>query len=188
MKPSNCWTSRCTPTNCEFTVDTPVELDYWLTQPPLRVLTGAIEQYLRNLAEDARDIREVVDENDRRLLGVNETLQQAKCWQKQADLSLARLDERIVAVSEAEQIRHVDIKKTILQTELAKQEEEAKTGLLRWLAHTDPNTNHNDACEKRDNDTGLWFLNGDAYRQWKQTPQSFLWLHGPAGCGKTVLS
>ncbi|THZ07631.1 hypothetical protein D6C91_10230 [Aureobasidium pullulans] len=32
------------------------------------------------------------------------------------------------------------------------------------------------------------FIHGDAFKQWKQHSNSFLWLHGIPGCGKTVLS
>lgn len=35
--------------------------------------------------------------------------------------------------------------------------------------------------------TGLWLLEHEKYRRWKTSP-SLLWVHGPAGCGKTVLS
>ncbi|KAM7189386.1 hypothetical protein V8F33_010074 [Rhypophila sp. PSN 637] len=35
--------------------------------------------------------------------------------------------------------------------------------------------------------TGLWFLDGEAFRHWQAQPGSFLWLHGKTGCGKTML-
>jgi hypothetical protein len=152
------------------------------------ILTTAIEQYVKSLQEDVQNITEVVSENGKRLMEVDDSLRQAKRWQIQTGVSLAKLDERVVASDEADQLRHADIKRTILHTSFTQKEEQTRNEILVWLAHTDPNTNHNDACEKRDDDTGLWFLNGDIYKQWQQIPQSFLWLHGPAGCGKTILS
>lgn len=57
-----------------------------------------------------------------------------------------------------------------------------------WLSAPDPSTNYANALEKRHKDTGLWFIRSEAFQTWKSQPNSFLWLHGIAGCGKTVLS
>lgn len=35
--------------------------------------------------------------------------------------------------------------------------------------------------------TGLWFVMGDRFKQWLSKANSILWLHGFAGCGKSVL-
>ncbi|KAI4741500.1 Pfs, NACHT and ankyrin domain protein [Aureobasidium sp. EXF-12298] len=58
----------------------------------------------------------------------------------------------------------------------------------KWLAAPDPSVNLTNALEKRHEDTGLWFIHGEAFERWKKQPNSFLWLHGIPGCGKTVLS
>lgn len=39
----------------------------------------------------------------------------------------------------------------------------------------------------RQKGSGLWFIQGQQFQEWKNTQQSFLWLHGIPGCGKTVL-
>lgn len=57
-----------------------------------------------------------------------------------------------------------------------------------WLSAPDPSTNYMNALEKRHKGTGLWFTRSKAFKRWKEQPDSFLWLHGIAGCGKTVLS
>lgn len=36
--------------------------------------------------------------------------------------------------------------------------------------------------------TGQWFLHSDTYSTWKNERNSFLWLNGIPGCGKTILS
>ena len=60
--------------------------------------------------------------------------------------------------------------------------------IVTWLAAPDPSSNYNFAREKHHPDTGLWLLDSLTYLQWKKQPASLLWLHGKAGCGKTVLS
>ena len=57
----------------------------------------------------------------------------------------------------------------------------------RWLSGPDPSTNHNRARRSRQEKTGSWFLESKTYAHW-QEQKSLLWLHGKAGCGKTVLS
>lgn len=37
-------------------------------------------------------------------------------------------------------------------------------------------------------DTGQWLLANEKFLEWKEQPNSFLWLHGASGSGKTVLS
>ena len=60
--------------------------------------------------------------------------------------------------------------------------------IIDWLAAPDPSTNYNRALKDRNPKTGLWFIEGSAYIDWKTTPGSFLWLYGTPGCGKTILS
>ncbi|KAK4166291.1 putative vegetative incompatibility protein, partial [Cladorrhinum sp. PSN259] len=60
--------------------------------------------------------------------------------------------------------------------------------LRNWLSPADPSTNFNVAKEKRHHGTGEWFTNSDAFLEWKSGSRRHLWLHGLAGCGKTVLS
>ncbi len=60
--------------------------------------------------------------------------------------------------------------------------------IVTWLAAPDPSSNYNSAREKHYSDTGKWLLEDSSYLEWKTYPASLLWLHGKAGCGKTVLS
>jgi hypothetical protein len=57
-----------------------------------------------------------------------------------------------------------------------------------WLSAPDPSMNYINALEKRHQGTGAWFINGHAFADWNERSNSFLWLHGIPGCGKTVLS
>jgi len=58
----------------------------------------------------------------------------------------------------------------------------------RWLDIPDASTNLNKARKERHHGTGAWFLQTEEYIRWKARDYSTLWLHGIAGCGKTVLS
>jgi hypothetical protein len=60
--------------------------------------------------------------------------------------------------------------------------------IRQWLSAPDPSTNYQKALKLRQPDTGLWFLESDAYTRWKSAATTPLWLHGIPGCGKTILS
>ncbi|KAK4205993.1 nucleoside phosphorylase domain-containing protein, partial [Rhypophila decipiens] len=67
--------------------------------------------------------------------------------------------------------------------------------IRNWLKPPDPSRNFNNARTLHHENTGQWFLDSEAYLKWK-TPyvkgakdcNSFLWLNGIPGCGKTILS
>lgn len=56
-----------------------------------------------------------------------------------------------------------------------------------WLMAPDASINHHTTCAKRHQSTGLWFVNGHHFTNWLVERNSFLWLNGFAGCGKSVL-
>lgn len=60
--------------------------------------------------------------------------------------------------------------------------------IRKWLSPPDPSTNFNEAREQHHQRTGQWFLKSDQYARWKKEHNSFLWLNGIPGCGKTILS
>jgi len=66
--------------------------------------------------------------------------------------------------------------------------EQRRTELHRWLSPPDASTNYNKALQQRQEGTGSWFLQSDAFAAWKSQKDSFLWLYGIPGCGKTILS
>ncbi|KAI1207284.1 uncharacterized protein F4807DRAFT_183125 [Annulohypoxylon truncatum] len=51
-----------------------------------------------------------------------------------------------------------------------------------------PYWDHYQAKEGKVDGSGEWLVESKEFRSWKANPNSFLWLHGIAGCGKTVLS
>jgi hypothetical protein len=56
-----------------------------------------------------------------------------------------------------------------------------------WLKAPDASINHNEACAKKHPGTGTWLVKSDTYTRWLRGRNSFLWLQGFAGCGKSVL-
>ena len=57
----------------------------------------------------------------------------------------------------------------------------------QWLDPPDPSLDHNRLAASRFLDTGLWFLDGSQFSDWLQGHIKFLWMHGVAGCGKSLL-
>ncbi|KAI1027707.1 hypothetical protein LB504_011728, partial [Fusarium proliferatum] len=60
--------------------------------------------------------------------------------------------------------------------------------ISRWLNPSDPSVDHNKARQARHSGTGEWLLKSPQYLTWKSRNNSFLWLSGNSGTGKTILS
>ncbi|KAI0901985.1 hypothetical protein F4806DRAFT_502000 [Annulohypoxylon nitens] len=56
-----------------------------------------------------------------------------------------------------------------------------------WLSPSDSSVNWNRALDRRHPNTCSWFLRHPRYLDWKLESNSFLWLTGIPGCGKTIL-
>jgi hypothetical protein len=50
--------------------------------------------------------------------------------------------------------------------------------IYRWLSAIIPSENYNGALKVRLEDTGLWFINGTRFTQWKAEADDFLWICG----------
>ncbi|KAF2161722.1 hypothetical protein M409DRAFT_69535 [Zasmidium cellare ATCC 36951] len=74
------------------------------------------------------------------------------------------------------------------QEDSAAQHRERLENISRWLKPPDPFTNHMSARQRHEPQTGAWLLNSRPYKMWKAGSIKCLWIHGKAGCGKTVLS
>ncbi|PLB48774.1 Pfs, NACHT and ankyrin domain protein, partial [Aspergillus steynii IBT 23096] len=60
--------------------------------------------------------------------------------------------------------------------------------IKRWLDPPDPSTNANHARKLHYEGTGAWLLENPVFRLWYSGSRRHIWLHGLAGCGKTILS
>ncbi|KAJ7669101.1 ankyrin repeat-containing domain protein, partial [Mycena rosella] len=59
--------------------------------------------------------------------------------------------------------------------------------LEKWLQSPDMKQKHLETLQLRKDGTGLWLLEGDMLINWQDNPGS-LWIMGPSGTGKSVLS
>ncbi|KAF8678526.1 hypothetical protein AX14_004715, partial [Amanita brunnescens Koide BX004] len=57
----------------------------------------------------------------------------------------------------------------------------------RWLDAPDPSNTHITARYKYHKSTGQWLLEDDRYVNWKQQANSFMWINGISGCGKSII-
>ena len=64
-----------------------------------------------------------------------------------------------------------------------------RIGQIRsWLSAPDPSMNYLKARKQQQPGTGLWLLQNEKFKKWKEDAASRLWLYGIPGCGKTILS
>lgn len=59
--------------------------------------------------------------------------------------------------------------------------------IINWLNAPDATTDFNIAHEKSQPGTGTWLIDGQPFNVWLEQENSFLWLYGFAGCGKSIL-
>jgi hypothetical protein len=97
--------------------------------------------------------------------------------------ALKRLKREIMGASEDTAMASVD------NTSIRDQDQEERLGeMCSWLSAPDPSTNYHKAHKQRQADTGVWLLQSENLRRWKEAAASRLWLYGIPGCGKTILS
>ncbi|GAW16521.1 hypothetical protein ANO14919_059510 [Xylariales sp. No.14919] len=70
---------------------------------------------------------------------------------------------------------------------LKAEEIERRRQVLRALDAPNPSIEHNEARRKHEPGTGEWFLKCQSYQDWVTGLSPRLWVHGKAGCCKTVL-
>jgi ankyrin repeat domain-containing protein 50 len=59
------------------------------------------------------------------------------------------------------------------------QHDEKREKLLSWLSDVDPSFNYNKARDNHGKSTGDWLVDAnDGFKNWKELPNSLLWLHG----------
>ncbi len=68
--------------------------------------------------------------------------------------------------------------------------ESEKREIFRWLERTNPSSLHNSAARKHEPHTSAWLLRLQEWEHWQseKSTDRFLWIHGPPGTGKTVLT
>ncbi|KAK4154755.1 hypothetical protein C8A00DRAFT_42499 [Chaetomidium leptoderma] len=105
---------------------------------------------------------------------------------------------RRVAKHVADHLRTFTVLKDEPETQLPLQGGDVHSSTVRdWLEAPDAAIDYDEARKKRYPGTGLWFVEEPdtpswfvedmPFQRWLTKPNSFLWLYGFAGCGKSVL-
>jgi hypothetical protein len=63
-----------------------------------------------------------------------------------------------------------------------------KREILEWICPGDYSIQHSDYIDRRQPDTGEWFLQTQEYQEWVQSEQSTLFCPGMPGAGKTMMA
>ncbi|EEQ35613.1 hypothetical protein McanMca71_002980 [Microsporum canis] len=85
----------------------------------------------------------------------------------------------------------VELGKDISASRNEQQKGEYRAKIIQWLSTVEQGinwSNHEDARKKHSRGTGEWAIEHQAFKEWKNTNPSILWMHGKPGSGKTVLS
>lgn len=103
-------------------------------------------------------------------------------WQPYAAATAAAFAKELLEFvqplqSDREQAMAVQIERLQLEVQLSK--------IMKWLSP--PSIEKAEAVTVRHSGTGLWLLHSEPYLQFKVGKKTLLWLHGPAGCGKTMI-
>lgn len=83
-------------------------------------------------------------------------------------------------------INHRSILEDIKSEILIAQKDAQRREIINWLKHSlpDPSTEYVIARKKFQKGTGLWLVDGDEFKSWSKSNNSFMWLN--AG-GKTFI-
>ncbi|KAJ5449841.1 PfsNACHT and ankyrin domain protein [Penicillium daleae] len=100
-----------------------------------------------------------------------------KSWQEYAAAVAAAYAKELLGCVQHNVVDAENSAKAILEKEIK-----------GWLNPPDPSTNANHARTLRHEGTGTWLLENPVFQSWSSGTLRHIWLHGLAGCGKTVLS
>ncbi|RAH65500.1 uncharacterized protein BO66DRAFT_431989 [Aspergillus aculeatinus CBS 121060] len=91
---------------------------------------------------------------------------------RRAEDTLVRIDEM------ARRVHSIDVRTN----------DQEERNILDWISTFSYSNIQNETKKARSPDTGTWFVQSShRYQRWKTTPGQLLWMHGPVGCGKSVL-
>ena len=148
------------------------------------MILHGVERYIRNVAEDLRDIYEVVKNNKMKLdkldEGQNKHFQQASIWQGGIATSLERLHEDGDTTFK-------EVKRVRREQEECQYLEECKA-ILDWLTPIDYAPQQRDFISRRQAGTGQWLLDSIEFQAWLETDKQTLFCPGMPGAGKTILT
>jgi hypothetical protein len=150
---------------------------------PRTILFG-VERYIRNVAEDLRDIHDTIKNNETQLDGLdkeqNKHFKQARNWQEGTTTSLKR-------IREAGDTTYQEVKRVRREQEDWQYRDERQS-ILTWLTPTDYTAQQHDFVSRRQAGTGQWLLDSPEFQTWLDTDKQTLFCPGIPGAGKTILT
>ncbi|QMW32549.1 hypothetical protein G4B84_007980 [Aspergillus flavus NRRL3357] len=158
-------------------------------------LDDAIVQVYKAILEYTAEVKKRLNASDRMgnsIFPVSDTelnnLQSAVQDQDKKVSDWSQINNYIYLSTKGDEIL-ASIEKVYQNTETIKVKvnSDERDKILKWLSDIQYSHTQNDHQRVRTHKTGDWLLSSDEYREWKATPGKFLWLHGPAGCGKSIL-
>ena len=94
------------------------------------------------------------------------------------------IDQGVTGLSQKSDATHTKVIATATEVAAtradvaANRAEELRINIVQWLSSTDHSSNHYAAIRKHQPTTGGWVIRMAEFENWKQTQNSFLWLHG----------
>jgi Asp-tRNA(Asn)/Glu-tRNA(Gln) amidotransferase C subunit len=76
---------------------------------------------------------------------------------------------------------------TSLQPLLSAEQARTLDTIIQWLDAPNPSENHAQARREHEPGTGEWLFKSRAYQDWLSGSSPLLWMHGKAGCCKTIM-
>ncbi|OCT48034.1 hypothetical protein CLCR_04007 [Cladophialophora carrionii] len=149
-----------------------------------RVIINAVETYVRNTAEETRNIRDAIASTERVLAGIQSQVKQS------SELTITLREEQsqgLAGVHSAVENLTLGVKaqetEALLQKQFARRD-----AALAWLSSMDVRSNYLDALQAREPGTGKWLISHPLFQSLISGELHALWLHGMPGAGKTFLS
>ena len=133
------------------------------------ILSG-VERYIRNLAEDLRDVRDSVSTGIKQLHDTTKGGQQ----EVKQEVKKVRLEQSAIRES--------------VDRQDARGLNEERRAILDWLSNVDYASQQSDNIRRRQLGTGQWLLDSPEFQAWLQTNKQTLFCPGIPGAGKTILS
>lgn len=126
-----------------------------------------VDDHVRQIDDKVQDVDEHVQRVDHKVQGVDNKVQQIA--DDMGDQKRSSSNILTSLVMKAQQLTGDQIRKD----------------LRNWLSPPDPSVNYNIASDAHHEGTAIWFMESDAFNNWKAS-DSLLWIHGkrtsPALC------
>ncbi|KAK3176315.1 hypothetical protein OEA41_007638 [Lepraria neglecta] len=148
-------------------------------QSDQKVILSAVEKYVRNIAEDVRDVGNTVNENGKRLLDMDEhqarNHKEAISWHDETENSIKETGDSLLEYNR-------DWRNEIERKSISQETQ----NMLKWLSPLNFWTKHDDAFSRRYEGAGEWLLETNQFKSWVNGTMRTLLCLGISGAGKTI--